>query len=177
MLFICCADRRAGRALSRRRHRGGKLPAAQGGGPLGRSEWAFRRDLGYSMPTRSLRTEVCAQRVVCIVLAIWEQNNHPSLLPRPVYVLCTRECRIISSVLGCWMGDFIGCSTSPRQATPSIIPPGTVSPVSRVQKRHLHTGLGEEEARIRVEGNDLPNARLVSERCPWDEVDVIIDSL
>ncbi|CAN0440191.1 unnamed protein product [Ectocarpus sp. 12 AP-2014] len=47
----------------------------------------------------------------------------------------------------------------------------------RVRRRHMSTGLGEEEARARVEGNDLPNARLVSEKCPWSEVDVVIDSL
>lgn len=50
-------------------------------------------------------------------------------------------------------------------------------PSSRVRRRHMSTGLGEEEARARVEGNDLPNARLVSEKCPWSEVDVVIDSL
>ncbi|CAB1121265.1 unnamed protein product [Ectocarpus sp. CCAP 1310/34] len=47
----------------------------------------------------------------------------------------------------------------------------------RVRRRHMSTGLGEEEACARVEGNDLPNARLVSEKCPWSEVDVVIDSL
>ncbi|CAN0240657.1 unnamed protein product [Ectocarpus sp. 12 AP-2014] len=47
----------------------------------------------------------------------------------------------------------------------------------RLRRRHMSTGLGEEEARARVEGNDLPNARLVSEKCPWSEVDVVIDSL
>lgn len=38
-------------------------------------------------------------------------------------------------------------------------------------------GLSGEDARMRVETNDLPNARLVAELCPWDEVDVVIDSL
>ncbi|CAM9806456.1 unnamed protein product, partial [Hapterophycus canaliculatus] len=33
----------------------------------------------------------------------------------------------------------------------------------RVRKRHMQTGLGEEEALARVEDNDLPNARLISE--------------
>lgn len=47
----------------------------------------------------------------------------------------------------------------------------------RVRERHVQTGLGREEARARVENNDLPNAVLVSERCPWNEVDLIIDSL
>ncbi|CAN0156043.1 unnamed protein product [Scytosiphon promiscuus] len=47
----------------------------------------------------------------------------------------------------------------------------------RVRKRHVQTGLGDQEALDRVKDNDLPNARLVSERCPWDEVDVVIDSL
>lgn len=41
----------------------------------------------------------------------------------------------------------------------------------------MQTGLGKAEARVRVESNDLPNAVLVSERCPWDEVDFVIDSL
>eukprot|EP00752_Nemacystus_decipiens_P008448 g7551.t1 len=47
----------------------------------------------------------------------------------------------------------------------------------RVRERHVQTGLGMEEARVRVEGNDLPNAILVSERCPWQEIDLVIDSV
>eukprot|EP00903_Cladosiphon_okamuranus_P016033 g14804.t2 len=47
----------------------------------------------------------------------------------------------------------------------------------RVRERHVQTGLGREEARVRVESNDLPNALLVSERCPWGEVDLVIDSV
>eukprot|EP00904_Undaria_pinnatifida_P002540 jgi/Undpi1/12287/HiC_scaffold_5.g01963.m1 len=46
----------------------------------------------------------------------------------------------------------------------------------RVRKRHVNTGIEEGEARLRVERNDLPNAVLVEERCPWHEVDVVIDS-
>lgn len=46
-----------------------------------------------------------------------------------------------------------------------------------MRERHVQTGLGREEARTRVEGNDLPNAMLVSERCPWDEIDLVIDSV
>lgn len=41
----------------------------------------------------------------------------------------------------------------------------------------MQTGLVEQEALARVEDNDLPNARLISEKCPWHEVDVVIDSV
>ncbi|CAM9918800.1 unnamed protein product [Discosporangium mesarthrocarpum] len=47
----------------------------------------------------------------------------------------------------------------------------------RVVKRHMGTGLSEEEARLRVNTNDLPNARLVTELMPWDSVDHVIRSL
>lgn len=49
--------------------------------------------------------------------------------------------------------------------------------LERVRERHVQTGLGREEARVRVETNDLPNAVLVNERCPWGEVDLVIDSV
>ena len=47
----------------------------------------------------------------------------------------------------------------------------------RVTKRHIETGLSDGEARVRVQTNDLPNARLVQDLCPWGEVDVVIHSL
>lgn len=59
----------------------------------------------------------------------------------------------------------------------SLNPSWCFPPFKRVRKRHVQTGLGQEEAHTRVEDNDLPNAKLISERCPWDEVDVVIDSL
>lgn len=44
-----------GASLPRRGPRRGQLPAAQGGGPLGRGERAVRRDLGHPVPPGSLR--------------------------------------------------------------------------------------------------------------------------
>lgn len=41
----------------------------------------------------------------------------------------------------------------------------------------METGIEDGEARARVEGNDFPNAVLVEERCPWHEVDVVVDSV
>lgn len=41
----------------------------------------------------------------------------------------------------------------------------------------METGLSDAEARVRVETNDLPNAKLVHDLCPWGDVDVVIQSL
>ena len=54
----------AGEAFGRRRNRGGELPAAEGGGTVGRRERAVRRDVGHSMPVGRVRREVRRRDVV-----------------------------------------------------------------------------------------------------------------